>query len=120
MSDTEKPKRVRRRSIDLQIQQALNAAQELDGAPHDELSVSKMKLVQTRLTILARMQARREVGDLKRLKDALAKATSEVERLTRQHDVDVAELARLGAVCRTDTVNSFDDIASRSTQMTGG
>jgi hypothetical protein len=110
----QKAKRVRRKCTDLQIQQALNAAQELDGASNDELSIAKMKLVQTRLSALLKMQARERYDKLKEAIERVAVLEAENERLTRQHEQDAIELTRLRAVCKTVSHGSFDDVIAKA------
>ena len=102
----EKPRRVRRRSIDLQIQQALNDAEAAATA-----DISVQKLIQTRLTTLTRLLNRERNDRLKEALEELATLRTENERLARQHEQDSAELARLRAVCRTETGLTFDEIA---------
>ena len=97
MSDIEKPKRTRRRSIDLQIQKALNDA---EAATTEDISVQK--LIQTRLNVLLRMQARENRDRLRELTDALAKSEAENARLR-------AEVEQLRA-----TVRPVDPVISRA------
>src|SRR5215467_2074841 len=40
-----RPKRVRNRKASLQLQAALNDAEQLDGFLHDELTIARMKLI---------------------------------------------------------------------------
>ena len=105
LSDQPK-KRIRNRSLRLQLEAALRDAEAAATA-----DISTQKLVQTRLTKLTRL-LNRERSD--RLNDALEEVAvlrAEVERLTRQHEHNSAELARLRAVCRTETGVTFDEIA---------
>lgn len=111
---TEQSKRVRNRKASLQLQAALNDAEILSNAEPTLETVEQMRLVKTRLTVLSRKAACELVEDRKQLRDALAAAKTENERLTRQHDLDVAELARLRVICRTGTGATFDDIAMRT------
>jgi hypothetical protein len=77
-----KPKtRIRKRPLEIQLQQALNAVQALDGAETNELTIARMKLAQTRLTVLAKMQARERFDEIQKLKGQLADARAENDRL---------------------------------------
>jgi hypothetical protein len=107
----DRPKRIRNRKASLQLQAALNDAEILSQAEPTPDNISRMKLAQVRLTVLSRKASRELIGDLKRLKDILAKTKAENERLTRQHEQDAIELARLRAICRAETGVTFDDIA---------
>lgn len=107
----EKPKRVRRRKVALQLQEALNTAAALETLEPTELSIARMKLAQTRLTTLTRLLNRERNDRLKETLEELGTFRAENERLARQHEQDSAELARLRAVCRTETGVTFDEIA---------
>ncbi|MGO8794539.1 MAG: hypothetical protein ACLQLC_06930 [Candidatus Sulfotelmatobacter sp.] len=106
MSGIEKPKRIRRRSLRLQLEQCLRDAEVAATA-----DISTQKLIQTRLTTLTRLLNRERNDRLKEALEELAMLRAENERLARQHEQHSAEVARLRAVCRTETGLSFDEIA---------
>jgi hypothetical protein len=110
---TEKPKRVRNRKASLQLQAALNDAEQLDGALHDELTIARMKLIQTRLTVLNRKAVREQEQRREQLVEQVKNLKAENERLTRQHERDSEEITRLRSVCRTESGATFDEIAMR-------
>jgi hypothetical protein len=104
---SEQPKkRIRRRSLRLQLEAALRDAEAAATA-----DISTQKLVQTRLTTLTRLLNRERLDKLKQALEELTVLRTENERLKRQHECDVAELARLRVVCRTETGVTFDEIA---------
>jgi hypothetical protein len=107
----QRPKRIRKRSIRLRLEEALSTAAALETVEPTELSIARMKLAQTRLTTLTRLFNRERSDRLKEALEELATLRAENERLTRQHEQDSAELARLRAVCRTETGLTFDEIA---------
>jgi hypothetical protein len=74
-------KRVRRRNVSVQLQDALNSAQELEQAEQSDLSIARMKLVQTRLDCLLTMQARERHDKIRKLADELNAVKAENERL---------------------------------------
>jgi hypothetical protein len=74
MSEPQIKKRVRRRSLTIQFQEALNSAQSLDKEPTNDLTVSRMKFLQVRLDALLTLQRMERNGKLQR-------ALAEVERL---------------------------------------
>jgi hypothetical protein len=106
MSETQQPKRIRKRSLRLQLEAALRDAEAAATA-----DISTQKLVQTRLTTLTRLLNRERSDKLRKALDMVAVLRTENERLTRQREQDSAELARLRAVCRTETGLTFDEIA---------
>jgi|HubBroStandDraft_6_1064221.scaffolds.fasta_scaffold26913_4 hypothetical protein len=69
-TDEQTPKRIRKRSVALMLQEALNTAATLESLEPSELSIARMKLAQTRLNALLQMQAR-ERHDNKKLRKAL-------------------------------------------------
>ncbi len=79
----EPKKRFRKRSIAIQLQQALD-----DAAASMTADVSVQKLAQTRIDALVKMQAREQNQKLER-------ALSEVKRLTAENEKLSAELAAL-------------------------
>ena len=81
MSEPQIKKRVRRRSLAVQLQEALNSAQELEQAEHSDLSIARMKLVQTRLDCLLTMQARDKKDKLNQALTDLKAAKTEIEWL---------------------------------------
>lgn len=81
MSEPQAAKRVRRRNLAVQLQAALNSAQELEQAEQSDLSIARMKLVQTRLDCLLTMQARERHDKLRKLTDELKVVRAENERL---------------------------------------
>jgi|HubBroStandDraft_1064217.scaffolds.fasta_scaffold38230_4 hypothetical protein len=89
------PQRVRRRSIAVQLQAALNAAEILDRADASELTISRIKLAQTRLIVLSKALNRERHDKLKR-------ALAEVKRLTAENERLKHELAAKPAVQVTD------------------
>jgi len=108
MSDIEKPKRIRRRSLRLQLEQCLR-----DAATAATADISTQKLIQTRLTTLTRLLNRERGDKLRKALEELTTLRAENERLARQHEQDSAELARLRAVCRVRPHESFEEIAQR-------
>src|SRR5260370_24778224 len=78
-TSTPKKKRVRKRSLAIQLQEALNCAQSLDKESTNELTIARMKFLQTRLAVLAKMQARERNDKLKR-------ALAENERLNAENE----------------------------------
>jgi hypothetical protein len=85
MSEPQFKKRVRKRSVALMLQEALNAAAALENLEPTELSIARMKLAQTRLNILLQMQARERHDKLKEATDALAKSEAENARLREEN-----------------------------------
>ena len=81
MSEPQIKKRVRRRSLAVQLQEALNSAQELEQAEQSDLSIARMKLVQTRLDCLLTMQGRERHDKIRKLTDELKVVRAENERL---------------------------------------
>ena len=116
VSEIQKAKRVRNRKACLQLEAALRDAEILNGAEPTPENVEQMRLVKTRLTVLSRKAARELVDTRKQLRDALAAARAENERLTRQHERDTEEITRLRDICRTATGVTFDEIATRGTR----
>lgn len=110
MSEPQKPKRIRKRSLRLQLETALRDAEAAATA-----DISTQKLVQTRLTMLTRLLNRERSDKLKQAIEELTALRVENERLTHQHEQDSAELARLRTVCRVEASSSFDEIISRRT-----
>ena len=87
MSEPQIKKRVRRRSLAVQLQEALNSASALDrAAATDELAISRIKLVQTRLITLTRLMHRER-------HDKLRRAEAEVSRLRLENEKLKQELA---------------------------
>lgn len=78
--------RVRKRNLAIQLQEALNSAQSLDKEPTNDLTIARMKFLQTRLAVLTTMQARER-------HDKLKLALAEVERLTAENEKLKQELA---------------------------
>lgn len=97
-------KRTRRRSAALQIQEILNSARRLDDEPTSELSIARMKFLQTRLNVLSQMQARENNQTLER-------AIAEVESLRIENERLRQELAQ--ALAGTNST------ASRRDKVTG-
>src|SRR6266436_4360848 len=88
--DVTRPKktRIRKRSLTIQLQEALNSAQLLETSETNELSIARMKLIQTRLDCLLKMQARER-------NDKLKQALAEVERLKAENEqLKAAALAK--------------------------
>ena len=79
---SEPKRRIRRRSIDIQLQQGLD-----DAAKAMTADISVQKLAQARLAVLAKMQACER-------NDKLKKALAEVERLTAENERLKSELAQ--------------------------
>lgn len=84
MSEPQVKKRIRKRSIAVQLQAALNSAQELERAEQSDLSIARMKLVQTRLDCLLTMQARERHDKIRKLTDELKAVRAENERLKQE------------------------------------
>ena len=78
-TSTPKKKRVRKRSLAIQLQEALNCAQSVDKEPTNDLTIARMKFLQARLAVLAKMQARERNDKLKR-------ALAENERLNAENE----------------------------------
>ncbi len=93
-------KRVRRRTAALQIQETLNSARRLDDEPTSELSIARMKFLQTRLNVLSQMQARENNQTLKR-------AIAEVESLRIENERLRQELVQ--ALAGADSTSSRRD-----------
>jgi hypothetical protein len=77
-------RRVRRRNLAVQLQAALNSAQELEQAEQSDLSIARMKLVQTRIDCLLTMQARERHDKIRKLTDELKVVKAENERLRQE------------------------------------
>jgi hypothetical protein len=103
---SEPKKRIRKKSLRIQLQSALRDAEAAGTA-----DVSTQKLIQTRLTVLNKMMGRERAAKLERAVEQLAAVQAENIRLRSQHDADAAEIERLRAVCRLGTSTTFDDIA---------
>ncbi len=97
-------KRVRKRSVEIQLQEALNTAQTLETAEKDELSIARIKLAQTRLNILNKMLARDRTGKLERALKEVATLRAENEQLRHQHEQDAAEIERLISTTQHDEI----------------
>ena len=100
MSEPQIKKRVRRRSLAVQLQEALNSAQELEQAEQSDLSIARMKLVQTRLDCLLTMQARERHDKIRKLTDELKAVRAENERL--RHELAAALAAKPAVRPMTD------------------
>jgi len=74
-------KRVRKRSLELQLEQALRDAEAAMQAEPSELAHSKIKLAQTRIVVLQRALARERNDKLKQALDELEVIKAENERL---------------------------------------
>jgi hypothetical protein len=110
----EKPTRIRKKSLRIQLELALRDAEAcMTATPNDELAIAKMKLSQTRLLILNKMLAREQNHKARRNAADLVTLRAENERLRSQHEQDTAEMERIRAACRLGQHTSFDDIASR-------
>ena len=59
----------------------MNSAQELEHAEQSDLSIARMKLVQTRIDCLLTMQARERHDKIRKLTDELKTVRAENERL---------------------------------------
>ena len=79
MSDPQVNRRVRRRSIDVQLQIALD-----DAAKAMTADISVQKLAQARLDCLLTMQARERHDKIRKLADELKVVRAENERLKEQ------------------------------------
>lgn len=91
MSEPQIKKRIRKRSLRIQLESVLRSAQVLDNEPTNEWSIARMKFLQARLTVLAKMQARENNQKLKLLKRELAVAHAEIERLKQELESRPAE-----------------------------
>ena len=69
--------RIRRRKVEIQIQECLN-----DAATAMTADISVQKLVQTRLSCLLKLQARERNDKIQRLTQEVTALKAEVERLT--------------------------------------
>jgi hypothetical protein len=103
----DKPKRIRKRSLRLSLEQCLRDAEAAATA-----DISTQKLIQTRLTTLTRLLTRERNDRLKGALEELATLRAENERLTRQHEADISELTRLRNICRVEADRSFEEIAN--------
>jgi hypothetical protein len=95
VANAPKKTRTRKRSISVQLQQALD-----DAAKAMSSDISVQKLIQTRIACLLKMQARERSDSLKR-------ALAEVERLTVENERLKAELAQ--ALAKT-TIRQLDPV----------
>jgi hypothetical protein len=79
--DATRPKktRIRKRSISIQLQQALD-----DAAKAMSADISVQKLIQTRIACLLKMQARERHDKLKRALSEVTRLTAENERLNQE------------------------------------
>jgi single-stranded DNA-specific DHH superfamily exonuclease len=84
--DTQQPTkpRIRKRSIAVQLQAALNAAEVLDRADASELTISRIKLAQTRLVVLSKALNRERSTKLEKALAEVEKLTAENERLKQE------------------------------------
>ena len=69
--DERPQRRVRKRSLRLQLESVLRSAQELDNEPTNDMSIARMKFLQARLNVLAQMQARERHDKLRIVKEQL-------------------------------------------------
>jgi hypothetical protein len=107
-------KRIRRRSATLQLQVALqDAASLMRLEASDELSISRIKLAQCRLNVLAQMQARENDQKLKR-------AIAEIDRLKTENERLRAEPARPSAGANTVTGAVTAEINEALARYQGG
>jgi hypothetical protein len=81
-----KQKRIRRRSLAVQLQQALDEAAKAATGDPDELAISRIKLAQTRLVVLSKALNRER-------HDKLRRAEAEVSRLGLENEKLKQELA---------------------------
>lgn len=109
MSDEQPKKRHRRNSLARQLQEALTAARELDTQPANELTVTRSKLVQTRLIVLAKMQVRERFDKIRKLKERLATVEAENHRLTAEVTAARAEIQRIQTMNRPQGFGSSLD-----------
>jgi len=107
LRNTSVGRRFRTKSVNRQLQAALDAAQELDGAQPDELTVSRMKLVQSRLDVLSKIQGRQRVDKVQKLKQELAGARVEIESLKTELAAARIQIERLSST-QTQRVNRLD------------
>jgi len=87
MTTEQKPRRVRRKSIALQLQALLDSAQSLDKEPTNELSIARMKFLQARIAVLTKMQSRENNDKLKQALEEVAVLRAENIRLREQLSV---------------------------------
>ncbi len=76
-----KQKRIRRRSLAIQLQQALDEAAKAATGDADELAISRIKLAQTRLVVLSKALNRERHDKIRTLTTKLKSAQAENERL---------------------------------------
>ncbi len=76
-----KQKRIRRRSLAIQLQQALDEAAKAATGDPDELAISRIKLAQTRLVVLSKVLNRERHDKIRTLTTKLKAAQAENERL---------------------------------------
>jgi len=81
-----KQKRIRKRSLRIQLQTALQAVEALDKEPMNDWTAARMNLAKVRLTTLNKMVLRERNHKLKALQ-------AEVERLTAENAKLKAEIA---------------------------
>ena len=84
--DVTRPKRtrIRKRSIQIQIQEIMNSCAELDKAPVNDFTIAQMKFQQARLKTLTLLQARERHDKLKRAEKEVERLTAENVRLREQ------------------------------------
>ena len=80
MSELQKPKRIRKRSLRLQLEQCLRDAEAAATA-----DISTQKLVQTRLTTLTRLLNRERLDTVARLTDRVAELEKQVKELQEEN-----------------------------------
>jgi hypothetical protein len=90
MSETQQPKRIRRcRSLRLQLEAALRDAEAcMMATPSDELAIARMKLSQTRLSILNKMLGREQNRKAQRNAEELVSLRAENAQLREQLNVE--------------------------------
>jgi hypothetical protein len=85
MSHEPKNKRVRKKSLAIQLRVALDhARQELETKDRDELSISRIKLAQTLVVTLNKALSRERIDRAARLKAEVARLESENQSLKQQ------------------------------------
>jgi hypothetical protein len=77
----EVPRRIRKRSLRLQLESVLRSSAELDSLPLNELSVARMKFLQARMTVLTQLQGRENNQKLKRALAEVASLRAENQKL---------------------------------------
>src|SRR5579864_2217867 len=102
----EKQKRFRGKSLAVQLQVALRDAEALQKLETtDDATISRMKLVQSRISSLTLMMNRKRADQVRKLNEQLKSAKSEIERLKLEVESLTAALAaKLSTISQVSAV----------------